>query len=416
MSRTWIEPVVAGAQIASSFYDTGLLLVVKSHYNQSSLSSNSTSDDEEQNAISNFYLIHNLILALTPILSAYILANIGDKKSRKVPICVPLLGYFVSRMFLLFVILFNWPIEVMFGSAALNGLTGFFTTYWAGVLAVASLGSSESKRSVRIIIIELVYGVAGFVGSLVSGHIFKNFDIANQKGSVLVILSLCFYAFSLIYSLFIFKIPRIEETGPGNTESTETSTLLMKNPTETSTANGVTMTSSSKVFLVLLFLSAILYNAAVGGAVDVLPFFIIKEPLSWGAVEVGYANAAGYLIFVTSFLGVYFFSKRLTDFVMIGIGILSFSAGIFIMGFVQWTFLFYVGKVFVVLQLLLSITHVVTLISFTKLYQASLKWFHGLCFILASIIALLSLIPIRIAAYMHQSRTTIMSSATHTIS
>ncbi|KAM4807541.1 solute carrier family 46 member 2-like [Rhinophrynus dorsalis] len=431
MPRTWIEPVVAGAQIASAFYDTGLLMVVKNHYNQTT-TSNSSREDAVQKAISNFYIIYNGILGLIPVLSAYLLANIGDKKNRKVPICVPLAGYMISRSLLLFVILLSWPIEVMFGSAVLNGLTGYFTAYWAGVMALASVASTESKRSLRLIIIELVYGIGGFVGSLASGHIFIHFTITNQQGAVLVSCSIVLYFLCFLYTLVVLKIPHPEGTGPENsrqngsdsTEPTENSRLL------TNTSDGKSMASTSavtmppnKLLIVLLFISAILYDIAVAGAVDVLNLFLIKEPLSWDSVYIGYGNAAGYMIFITSFLGVYFFSKHLSDLTMIIIGIVSFSVGILIMAFVRWTFLYFIarcvmmfsliplptirsvlskhvqgssyGKIFVVLQLSLAIAGVITLIAFNKIYQATLEKFSGLCFILSCIIAILSLIPIR---------------------
>ncbi|KAM4706817.1 uncharacterized protein O3C94_000984 [Discoglossus pictus] len=444
MIRTWIEPVVAGAQVASSFYDTGLLLVVKNHYNFTNISSNSSSDDELQKAISNFYIYYNLILGLTPLLSAYILAKLGDNINRKITICVPLGGYLISRSLLLCVILLDWPIEVMFGSAALNGITGWFTAYWAGVMALASLGSSESRRSLRLIIIEMVYGLAGFVGSLVSGHIFIHFKITNHEGIVLISLSIALYALCFLYSLLVLKIPHIEETYQDTSSSvrqqrstgtgqSESSRLLGNTSGKTSdTDSVVTGVLPSKIVIAILFTSGILYNVAVNGAVDVLNLYLLKEPLSWGPVDIGYGNAAGYLIFITSFLGVYFFSKRLPDLTMIIIGMVSFCAGIFIMAFVRWTFLYYIaravmmfsliplptiravlskhvqgssyGKVFVVLQLSLAVSAVITSIAFNKIYQATLVMFSGFCFILSGIIGILSIVPISILLYLRLSR------------
>ncbi|XP_053321757.1 thymic stromal cotransporter homolog [Spea bombifrons] len=446
MMRTWIEPVVAGAQVASSFYDTGLLLVVKHHYNQTTM--NSSNEDALQKDISNFYIIHNLILGLVPLLTAYILARIGDKQNRKITICVPLAGYLISRAFLLFVILCDWPIEVMFGSAAINGLTGWFTAYWAGVMAWASQCSSESKRSLRLIVIELVYGLAGFVGSLASGHIFVHFDITKRQGAVLVSCSLVLYTFCLLYSIFVLKPPQLEgvqNSHPQDTlkvSSSSNNRLDSAEPSENSRLLGVKSDASStakssevfpcKVFICLLFAGAIFYNIAVNGAVDVLPLFLLKKPLSWDPVNIGYGNAAGYLVFITSFLGVYFFSKCLKDLIMTIIGIVSFCMGIIIMAFVRWTFLYYVaravmmfsliplptirsvlskhvqgssyGKVFVVLQLSLTISAVITSIAFNKIYQAMLDTFSGFCFILSGVIAVLSLIPIGIAAYRYPER------------
>uniref|UniRef100_A0A674K9Y1 Solute carrier family 46 member 2 n=1 Tax=Terrapene triunguis TaxID=2587831 RepID=A0A674K9Y1_9SAUR len=394
--RTWIEPVVAGAQVASSFYDTGLLLVVKNYYNRT----NSTSpahvlEDLQQKAVSDFYIIYNLVLGLSPLLTAYGLTKLGDKKNRKITICFPLLGYLVSRSLLLLLILLGWPIEVMYGAAALNGLTGGFTTYWAGVMALGALGSSEHRRSLRLIVIELTYGMAGFLGSIASGHIFIHSHISYRQGTVLVASSIAVYAFCFLYSFFVLKVPTTEGTCPAYTDK------------------GRGPLAPSKLIIAMLFIGAVLYDLAVVGAMDVLPLFLLKKPLSWGPVEIGYGNAAGYMIFITSFLGVFVFSKYLRDTTMIIIGILSFSVGILIMAFVRRTFLFYVaraimlfaliplptirsllskhvqgssyGKVFVLLQLSLVITGVATSTAFNKIYQNILDWFSGFCFILSCV-------------------------------
>uniref|UniRef100_A0A8C4VQI7 Solute carrier family 46 member 2 n=1 Tax=Gopherus evgoodei TaxID=1825980 RepID=A0A8C4VQI7_9SAUR len=418
-ARTWIEPVVAGAQVASSFYDTGLLLVVKNYYNRT----NSTApahllEDQQQKAVSDFYIIYNLVLGLSPLLTAYGLAKLGDKKNRKFTICLPLLGYLVSRSLLLLLILLEWPIEVMYGAAALNGLTGGFTTYWAGVMALGSLGSSERRRSLRLIVIELTYGMAGFLGSILSGHIFVHSQISYRQGTVLVACSIGCYAFCFLYSFFVLKVPTPEGTCPASTAHSK-----LKDIDQPDNQLGRSPLPPSKLIIAMLFTGAVLYDLAVVGAMDVLPLFLLKKPLSWGPVEIGYGNAAGYMIFITSFLGVFVFSKYLRDTTMIIIGILSFSVGILIMAFVRRTFLFYVaraimlfaliplptirsmlskhvqgssyGKVFVLLQLSLVITGVATSTAYNKIYQNILDWFSGFCFILSCVAGCLSIIPIR---------------------
>uniref|UniRef100_A0A8C0HAC2 Solute carrier family 46 member 2 n=1 Tax=Chelonoidis abingdonii TaxID=106734 RepID=A0A8C0HAC2_CHEAB len=315
--------------------NTGLLLVVKNYYNRT----NSTApahllEDQQQKAVSDFYIIYNLVLGLSPLLTAYGLAKLGDKKNRKITICLPLLGYLVSRSLLLLLILLEWPIEVMYGAAALNGLTGGFTTYWAGVMALGSLGSSESRRSLRLIVIELTYGMAGFLGSIASGHIFVHSHISYRQGTVLVACSIGCYAFCFLYSFFVLKVPTPEGTCPASTDE------------------GHSPLAPSKLIIAMLFTGAVLYDLAVVGAVDVLPLFLLKKPLSWGPVEIGYGNAAGYMIFITSFLGVFVFSKYLRDTTMIIIGILSFSVGILIMAFVRRTFLFYVARAIMLFALI----------------------------------------------------------------
>lgn len=429
--RSWIEPVVAGAQIASSFYDTALLMTVKNHYNKTinqEGSSNSSTDDVLQKAISNFYIIYNVIMGLTPLLSAYILAKIGDRTCRKVTICVPMLGYLISRLFLLFIMLWEWPIEVMYGSAALNGLTGWFTTYWAGVMAWASLCSSEGKRSLRLIIIEMVYGLAGLVGSLVSGHIFVNFNIANHEGTILVCCSSGCYAFCFLYTVFVLKSPIEDYVDPPKED--QMSRPLMKDTDNTTiqahSEDESANISPSKLILITMFTSAIIFNISFTAAEDVINVFVLKAPLSWGPVAVGYGNAAGYMTYITSFLGVLILNRYIGDQALIVIGIISFSSGLLTMAFVRWTYMYYIartimmfsqiptptirsviskniqgssyGKVFVILQLAIEIVAVSASAGFYKLYQATLDWYSGFCFILFGTLGFLSLISIGIAA------------------
>ncbi|NWU34885.1 TSCOT protein, partial [Hylia prasina] len=434
--RTWIEPVVAGSQVASAFYDTALLLVVKNYYNQTNSSAPShVLEDAQQKAVSNFYIIYNLVLGLSPLVSAYGLSKLGDRTHRKIPICFPLLGYLGSKTLLLLLILLGWPVEVMYGAAAFNGLTGGFTTLWAGIMALGSLGSSERKRSLRLIIIELVYGLAGFLGSMASGYLFVGFSDHYREGTVLVCCSIACYAFCLLYSIFVLTVPKPAASCPAKAKSAEEVGGQLPEAAVAGNSEGSISTpvSPSKLIIILLFVAAILYDLAVVGAMNVLPLFLLREPLSWNAVEIGHGNAAGYVIFITSFLGVLVFSRYLRDITMIMVGVASFSAGILIMAFVQWTFLFYIaravmlfaliplptirsmlskhvegssyGKVFVLLQLSLVTTGVVTSTVYNKIYQNTLDWYSGFSFILSFLVGCLSLLPLSIVAIKQRSTT-----------
>ncbi|XP_064032922.1 solute carrier family 46 member 2 [Pogoniulus pusillus] len=436
--RTWIEPVVAGSQVASAFYDTALLLVVKNYYNQTNTTAPSHAlEDAQQKAVSNFYIIYNLVLGLSPLVSAYSLSKLGDRIHRKIPICFPLLGYLGSKSLLLLLILLDWPIEVMYGAAAFNGLTGGFTTLWAGVMALGSLGSSERRRSLRLIIIELVYGLAGFLGSMASGYLFVGFSDHHREGTVLVSCSMACYAFCLLYSIFILTVPKPAASCPARAKTAEEVGSQLPDCAEAAASSQPSQSSKSipvspsKLIIIMLFVAAILYDLAVVGAMNVLPLFLLREPLNWNAVEIGYANAAGYVIFITSFLGVFVFSKHLRDISMVMIGVASFSAGILIMAFVRWTFLFYIaravmlfaliplptirsmlskhiegssyGKVFVLLQLCLVTTGVVASTVYNKIYQHTLNWYSGFCFILSFLCSCLSLLPLSIVAIKQRS-------------
>ncbi|XP_020040357.1 solute carrier family 46 member 2 [Castor canadensis] len=444
--RTWIEPVVASAQVAGSLYDAGLLLVVKSSFGAGGSSNHSASpsprgavEDQQQKAISNFYIIYNLVVGLTPLLSAYGLGWLSDRYHRKISICTSLLGFLLSRIGLLLKVLLEWPVEVLYAAAALNGLCGGLSAYWSGVMALGSLGSSEGRRSVRLILIDLVLGLAGFCGSMASGHLFKQIAGHSGQGLVLTACSVGCATFALLYSVFVLKVPESvakpsKELLTVDTVSGTVGTYRTLDPDQLDKQSVVGHPSPSpgkskppKTIIALLFVGAIIYDLAVVGTVDVMPLFVLREPLSWNQVQVGYGMASGYTIFITSFLGVLVFSRYFRDTTMIMIGMVSFGSGALLLAFVKETYMFYIaratmlfalipittirsamsklikgssyGKVFVMLQLSLALTGVVTSTIYNKIYQLTMDKFVGTCFALSSCLSFLAIVPIGIVAY-----------------
>ncbi|KFO26746.1 Thymic stromal cotransporter like protein [Fukomys damarensis] len=438
--RTWIEPVVASTQVAASLYDTGLLLVVKASFGARNSSNHSTTlsprgaeEDQQQKAISNFYIIYNLVVGLTPLLSAYGLGWLSDSYHRKISIAVSLLGFLLSRLGLLLKVLLDWPVEVLYWAAALNGLGGGFSAYWSGVMALGSLGSSEGHRSLRLIFIDLIMGFAGFCGSVASGYLFKKMAGHSRQGLLLTACSVSFASFALFYTILVLKVPKAvtkpsKELPSVDSVSGTVGTYRTLDPDQLDKQSAVGHLASSrkakpqKTIIALLFVGAIMYDLAVVGTVDVMALFVLREPLSWNQVQVGYGMASGYTIFITSFLGVLVFSRYFQDTTMIMIGMVSFASGALLLAFVKETYMFYIartvmlfalipittirsamsklikdssyGKVFVILQLSLALTGVVTSTMYNKIYQLTMDKFVGTCFALSSVISFLAIVPI----------------------
>ncbi|XP_004647327.1 thymic stromal cotransporter homolog [Octodon degus] len=442
--RTWIEPVVASTQMAASLYDAGLLLVVKKSFGAGNSSNHSTTpsprgaqEDQQQKAISNFYIIYNLVVGLTPLLSAYGLGWLSDRYHRKISITASLLGFLLSRLGLLLKVLLDWPVEVLYGAAALNGLGGGFSAYWSGVMALGSLGSSEGRRSLRLILLDLILGLAGFCGSMASGHLFKKMVGHSAQGLVLTACSVSFAFLAFFYSVLVLQVPKPvakpSKTLPSlDTVSGTVGTYRTLDPDQLDKQSVVGHPPSPgkpeppKSIIALLFVGAIMYDLAVVGTVDVMGLFVLREPLSWNQVQVGYGMASGYTIFITSFLGVLVFSRYFQDTTMIMIGMVSFGSGSLLLAFVKETYMFYIarvvmlfalipittirsamsklikdssyGKVFVILQLSLALTGVVTSTVYNKIYQLTMDKFVGTCFALSSFISFLAMVPIGIVA------------------
>lgn len=328
--RKYIAPLVFCAQVASSFFDTALQMVVKERC------ANATDPDGEQKAITNFNMIFDMLLKFMPIVPAIILAKVGDRGYRKVPIAVPLVGYFVSRALLLLDIALAWPLQVLYAVPVIYGLCGGFASYWAGVMALVSVSSGEEDRSVRIMRTELVYGIAGFIGSLASGHLFDLYSVDLKHGVILSGLSVLLYLICLLYAIFILRVDHASERH----ERRESVGILNQE-------------ARDKINIALLFASGILYDIAVAGGMEMLAAYVLKDPLNWGATEVGYGNAAGSLLFITSFVGVKMFTRcSVKDESMIMVGMVSFAVGIYFMAFVTTTPMYFLGKLQPNIQLL----------------------------------------------------------------
>ncbi|KAM3617553.1 uncharacterized protein V6R79_008068 [Siganus canaliculatus] len=140
-------------------------------------------------------------------------------------------------------------------------------------------------------------------------------------------------------------------------------------------------------------------------------------------LQVGYGDASGFLIILSSFLSATVMSRWLSDLTLITVGMLSYAAGIFLMAFVTTTYMFYTaraltlfslmpmpiirsllsqqvhdssyGVVLTSLQLSLKVSSVLHLLLFIHIYQHTLNWFPGFVFIISGIITIVAVIPIR---------------------
>ncbi|CAL1569836.1 unnamed protein product [Knipowitschia caucasica] len=414
LRQVW--PLIVLEELGSSFFDTALQMVVLDRSAGTTTDpDNHASSESQQIFITNFHMIFNLIVKFTPIIPALLLARLGDRGWRRLPLIVPLVGYLVPRLVLMLVVIFNLDIRLMYGAGALFGLSGGFAAYWPGVMTLVSLAYAESDRSKGLMLVELLYGMAGLVGSLVSGHLFQLYTSSLRDGIVLLIVSFILAVLSLLHALLLLQVTEVSNRVE---EEDETSGLIppsvyLDRPIQRNLPN-----------ISLLFIAAIFYTSSVGGAINVLGAYVLKEPLSWNATQVGYGNAAGCLIFLTSFLGVKVLRPFVSETSLIMIGMLSFTAGIYFMSFVTATYMFYLarslnllalipmpiirsllsqqvpksscGMTLTTLQVALKFAAAAYIPASTKIYQNTLDWFPGFVFTLSSVFSVLAMIPISI--------------------
>ncbi|XP_007899203.1 thymic stromal cotransporter homolog [Callorhinchus milii] len=394
-----VEPVVVVTNVANSLFDTAMLMVVYGRLNETSHGNS----DETQKEAARFYMIYNMIYSLAPLLSTVPLGKLADRRGQKILVVVPLVGYLLGRSLLLFTEVFQLPVSVMYGSAIINGLTGGFPAYWSGINAIAALRSGTEKRSLRLNMLSVTSGMAGLLGSIVSGHFFL-LKVQNQDGLLLIIICLSLYTISLLYSATILRYPAVPPTSPAPAE------------------RPMTGRSKYSTEVILLFICYILYDFSVTGGANVVSLFVLKPPLSWDSVWVGYGKAASYVLFLTSFLGVLIFSRWMSDTSLVLMGIISNTIGFTTMAFVTRTPLYFVarslmmfsciplptiraqlskemdkgsyGSIFAWLQSIMALTDVIATVVFNNIYPATLEWYSGFSLLLAAAISLISLTPI----------------------
>ncbi|XP_004075048.2 thymic stromal cotransporter homolog isoform X2 [Oryzias latipes] len=406
-----VEPVIVLEQLGNTLFETALQMVVKDR------SANASSEADQQKAMTDFYLTYNLIIRFVPIGPSLLLAWLSDRGWRRAPVVVPLSGYLLSRLLLLLVVVGGFPLGVMFAAAALFGLTGGYSAFWPGVMTLVSLRSSAAERSKVMMRVELLYGAAGLVGSLVSGHLFQLYTSSLGNGTILLIVSVLLHLLCLCLAAFVLQVKHVSPEEPE-----ENHRLLSPTSHNAPVVEGPA--KIDRLNVALLFVAAFLYDFAVGGAISLLGSFVLKAPLSWTAAQVGYGNAAGCGIFFTSFLGVVVFRRFASEETIILIGMLSFASGIYLMSFTTTTSMFYIarslnlfalipmptirsllsqhvpaslcGTALTCLQMTLKLAGIIYIPVFTHVYQKSLEWLPGLVFLLSSIITVFAMIPISI--------------------
>uniref|UniRef100_A0A8C6SN28 Solute carrier family 46 member 2 n=1 Tax=Neogobius melanostomus TaxID=47308 RepID=A0A8C6SN28_9GOBI len=290
-------------------------------------------------------------------------------------------------------------------------------------MTLASLSSTASERSKALSRVELLYGMAGLVGSLASGHLFMLYTSSLGRGIILLIISTLLAVLCLLHAALLLQVKEVSSS-----EEEESCGLIP--PSVQSEVPVQRERNLTKI--VLLYTAAILYSSAVGGAINVLGAFVLKEPLSWNAQQVGYGNAAGCLLFITSYLGVIGLRRYVSETSLIMIGMLSFTSGIYFMSFVTTTYMFYLarslnlfaliplptirsllsqqvpksscGMTLTVLQLVLKLAAAAYIPASTKIYQSTLDWSPGFVFMLSSVFSVLAMIPISIVGCRSQAK------------
>ncbi|XP_054640340.1 thymic stromal cotransporter homolog isoform X3 [Dunckerocampus dactyliophorus] len=321
-----IQLVAAGVQLGNSFFLTVLPMVVKERY---IVASNSTqADDSWQISVSSFFMTYRVLSQLVPILPGFFLAWLGDIGWRKSLIAVPLLGLMLSRLVLLLMLLRDWPLEVLWVEVLITALCGGSTVFWSGIMTLLSLSSTGRNRSKLLMRAELISGISGVVGCMTGGHLYDLSSPTVRPGVITFLVCLLLHAFCMLYIIFFLQVGPLCDTESLN---------KLSNASPFAQPNKV-------VNIVMLWVAGILYNAVDSSTTNILVLFQLMEPLHWNVTQVGYGNASGFLVMLSSFLSTVILSRWFSDRTLITIGLISNAAGMLLMAFVTTTYMFFLAR------------------------------------------------------------------------
>lgn len=159
---------------------------------------------EVQITTSNFHMWNNIAMYAVPIVLALFLGAWSDRRGRKLPLILGLIGKLVySVMIVVNTRMESWPVEYIIYTATIPSvLTGADIAIFASCFAYISDITSVADRTMRITILDATYlstmpiGVA--IGALIYNRTAKSFTIMFAINASLLLLS-------IIYSIVRLK-------------------------------------------------------------------------------------------------------------------------------------------------------------------------------------------------------------------
>ncbi|NWH74990.1 S46A3 protein, partial [Piaya cayana] len=368
---------------------------------------------EVQEKASVFNMQLDLTGAIPSLIVAFVIVANGDRQGRKRSLVLPSMGALITDICLTIVSYFSFSLYVLFAVAFITGLFGSMATFLGGGFAfIADVCHDEKQKTTRIAVVDLIFGVVSGLAGLSSGYFLKGigFTWTFVTASLLHVIN-------IIYILFILEdtvgVSEFQHRTPISC------TELLRE-----TFSGVYMLFKTapykkRVLIIVLLFTFMTYLFTAFGGSSLFTLYELDEPLCWNEVYIGYGAAAFTSVSLTSFLGVYLFSKCLKDIYIVFIGIFSYIGGMVMAAFAKTTLLMFLvrvpsllclmpvpvlrsmlskvvlpdeqGAVFACIACLEVVTGTISLAVFNIIYAATVAWFSGFSFLLSAGLCLLPL-------------------------
>ncbi|KAI5279535.1 Solute Carrier Family 46 Member 3 [Manis pentadactyla] len=373
------------------------------------------SQEEVQKKVSLFSMQMDISGLIPGLVSTFILLSYSDRQGRKFPLILSSVGALASSVWLCLLSYFNFPFQLLIASTFIFALCGNSTTFLGASFAyIVDQCKEQKQRTIRIAIIDFLLGLVTGLTGLSSGYFIRELGFVWSFLIITMVLTV-----NLMYILF-FLDDSVKESSSQNVSMSCSegfknlfyqTYMLFKN------ASG-----NRRSLLCLLLFTMITYFFVIIGISPIFILYELDSPLCWNEVFIGYGSALGSISFLSSFLGIWFFSYCIEDIHMAFIGILTTMAGMALTAFAKTTlmmflvrlpFLFTVvplsvlrsmmskvvdsteqGTLFACIAFLETLGGVTAVSTFNGIYAATVAWYPGFTFLLSAGLLLIPVISL----------------------
>lgn len=294
-----------------------------------------------QTDASHWLLYINLANGMPSILSALVAGGASDKVGRKILIVGASAGGIINVIVIIMSSSAALPKYVYLFGAGVAGLFGGFTVINLAVYSYMADISSLKDRTSRFGILESMTFIGGSLSGVVSGLWIKNGHYTQP-----------FYAVGLLYTIvFIIAISPhlIPESVNTHDNNKITFNILKLTYQNLKSFIGLFVCSEHSAALLLLLFIFLVVEINFIGLSDVIVLYSLGKPLCWSSDLIGYfLSAKVALNGIAALFLLPILSKKLTDSVIVMIGLLSGAIALIIMGFAYHTWIMFTGKVITV--------------------------------------------------------------------
>ncbi|XP_076236574.1 putative peptidoglycan muropeptide transporter SLC46 isoform X2 [Calliopsis andreniformis] len=308
------------------------------------LNENETIKTAVQVTVSDFHQWNNIAGHIVPIILALFFGNWSDRRGRKMPLILGLIGKFIySFMIVVNSLMDSWNLNTVVYSASLPmGMLGGDVAIFGSCFTYISDISSVRHRTLRITILDVVYLSTMPTGVALGSYLYTN--VAKSSYTIMFIINTSLLALAILYSLIRLKW----QTLPRQQPFLGTNLLMDFFDKEHVITTMKTMTKSrprhGKLYLWLLLLIMMLYTFQR----DEKPMSYLYTQLKfkWDVTKFSNFRTFQSTIFVLAMLiGVPVMSKLMgiRDTIIVAIGAIAHAAGRVIFALAKIPELFYVG-------------------------------------------------------------------------